>query len=356
MTIYQAMQLNVKNLKDTINEADTKKDKHRYILAMFLKNIFCLIFCIIFISFFTSFFGQENSSVGITGLLAVLAFRFTDLDYNVKQSCLAILVAFAICAIAPHIANKSPIVIGLIINFIALLIIMILTSHQVSYANHFSFILGYILLWGNDVDGNSYFNRVIAMMIAGLITTIVYYHCHHKETSINNFKTIINDFFKLSQRTCWYLKLSSAIALIFCLGELFNFSRTMWIAFSCMSIINIDYKQIIFKLKHRAVFVIIGSIIFGVIFTFIPHKYLGLAGLLGGLLVGFCGSYHWQTAFNCFGALAVAVDLFGLVNAIIIRIIANITGSIFSFVYHHLFEKLIQLSSNDNLSLDNYVK
>ena len=35
MTIYQAMQLNVKNLKAAISDTPTKKDKHRYIAAIF---------------------------------------------------------------------------------------------------------------------------------------------------------------------------------------------------------------------------------------------------------------------------------------------------------------------------------
>ena len=34
-------------------------------------------------------------------------------------------------------------------------------------------------------------------------------------------------------------------------------------------------------------------------------------------------------------------------------IVANIAGSIFSFVYHHLFEKIIQLLINENLMFDN---
>lgn len=353
MTIYQAMQLNVKNLKLTINEATSKKDKYRYILALILRNITCLIFCILFISFFNKFFGQENSSVAITGLLAVLAFRFTDLDYDVNQSCLALLASFAICTIAPHIANLAPGLVGLIINFIALLTILVLTSHQVSYANHFSFVLGYILLWGNDVSGYSYTNRLVATTVAGIICVGVYYHCHHKKEFNNSIKTILDDFFTLSNRTCWYLKLSSAIALVFYLGELLHFSRTMWIAFACMSIINIDYKQIVFKLKYRSAFVIVGSVVFALLFTFIPHEYLGIASIAGGLLVGFSGSYHWQTAFNCFGALAITVDLFGLVNAVAIRIIANITGSIFSFVYHHLFDKFLQISSSNELIIEN---
>ena len=108
MTIYQAMQLNVKNLKAAISDTPTKKDKHRYIAAMILRNIFCLAFCIIFITFFTTLFGNENSSVGIIGLLAVLSLRFTDLDFNIKQSTLALIASFVICAIAPHLANIVP--------------------------------------------------------------------------------------------------------------------------------------------------------------------------------------------------------------------------------------------------------
>ena len=353
MTIYQAMQLNVKNLKAAISDAPTKKDKHRYIAAMILRNIFCLAFCIIFITFFTTLFGNENSSVGIIGLLAVLSLRFTDLDFNIKQSTLALIASFVICAIAPHLANIVPLGFGLLINFSALLLILILTSHQVSYANHFTFILGYILLWGNDVSENSYTLRIIAMMVAAIFTALVYYHCHYQQTMKLNFKDILKDFFSPSKRTFWYLKISSAIALVIFLGEMLNFSRTMWIAFACMSIINIDHEQIIYKFKHRALFVVVGSIIFGILFTIVPKEYLGLAGILGGIMVGFRGSYHWQTVFNCFGALAITIDLFGFLNAIIIRIVANIAGSIFSFVYHHLFEKIIQLLINENLMFDN---
>lgn len=165
---------------------------------MILRNIFCLAFCIIFITFFTTLFGNENSSVGIIGLLAVLSLRFTDLDFNIKQSTLALIASFVICAIAPHLANIVPLGFGLLINFSALLLILILTSHQVSYANHFTFILGYILLWGNDVSENSYTLRIIAMMVAAIFTALVYYHCHYQQTMKLNFKDILKDFLVLA--------------------------------------------------------------------------------------------------------------------------------------------------------------
>lgn len=353
MSIYQAMQLNVKDLKTKINTAATKKEKHRFILAMVLRNISCLAFCIIFITIFSMFFGNENSAVGIIGLLAVLSLRFTDFDFEIKQSIIALFTSFAICTFAPHLANHVSLGVGLLINFSALLTILILTSHQVNYANHFTFILGYILLWGNDVNNEKFTLRIIAMLLAAAITALVYYHCHHNQPMKNKFSDIIKDFFTLTKRSIWYLKISSAIALVLFCGELLHFSRTMWIAFACMSIININHEQLIYKFKHRAIFVVIGSIVFGLLFTIVPKEYLAFAGVLGGLMVGFSGSYHWQTVFNCFGALAITIDLFGFVNAIYIRILANIIGSIFSFSYHHLFEKTIQLLCHKKLVLEN---
>lgn len=352
MTIYQAMQLNVKNLKKAIHESSTKKEKQRYILAMVLRNICCLIFCIIFITLVSTIFGQENSYVGIIGVLAILSLRFTDLDFKISQSIFALIGSLMICVICPHLANQVSIELGLIINFTSLLSLLILTCHQVEYANHFTFILGYILLWGNDVNGNSFINRIIAMFVVAIMTIIIYIHCHYKQTTTNTLKTILQDFFTFDQRTIWYLKLSSAIALVFFFGKLLNFSRPMWIAFACMSVTNFDHQQINFKFKYRTSFAIIGSLIFGLLFTFIPKDYLSLAGILGGILVGFSGSYQWQTAFNCFGAIAITIDMFGFYNAIVIRIIANLAGSTFSYVYHHLFEKAIYLLTNSTYIIE----
>ena len=92
------------------------------------------------------------------------------------------------------------------------------------------------------------------MMVAAIFTALVYYHCHYQQTMKLNFKDILKDFFSPSKRTFWYLKISSAIALVIFLGEMLNFSRTMWIAFACMSIINIDHEQIIYKFKQSCSF------------------------------------------------------------------------------------------------------
>lgn len=338
MTTYQAMQLNVKNLKNKINLAQSKQEKHHYLRALLIRNIAILIFCIVLISFFTTLFKPENSGVGILTLLAILSFRFTDFNFDTKQSIIALLICFLLCGIGPFLANQLPLILGFIVNFSAILIILILSSHEVNYANHFTFLLGYILLWGNPGD---FLTRMLALSCGGIISALVYYRNHRHQQYEHNFKMVINDFCSLNERSLWYLKLSSALALTLYLGILCNFSRTMWIAFTVMSVITIEHEQTIFKLKHRALYVLIGCLIFTLLSIIFPKNFLALAGIVGGILVGFSGSYKWQMAFNCFGALAAAIDLFGFFNAIIIRIIANVIGSVFSFIYHHLFDKVV---------------
>ena len=55
MTIYQAMQLNVKNLKAAMSDAPTKKDKHRYIAAMILRNIYASLLYYLYHFFYKHF-------------------------------------------------------------------------------------------------------------------------------------------------------------------------------------------------------------------------------------------------------------------------------------------------------------
>ena len=44
----------------------------------------------------------------------------------------------------------------------------------------------------------------------------------------------------------------------------------------------------------------------------------------------YSAGYAWQTVFNTFGALYIAENLFGLKKAIILRIAANVFGSLYA--------------------------
>lgn len=72
----------------------------------------------------------------------------------------------------------------------------------------------------------------------------------------------------------------------------------------------------------------------------LPDHIFQWIGLIGGIGVGYSAGYAWQTVFNTFGALYIAENLFGLKNAIILRIAANVFGSLYAYGFDQLFRKI----------------
>ena len=55
-----------------------------------------------------------------------------------------------------------------------------------------------------------------------------------------------------------------------------------------------------------------------------PGRLVSYIGILGGIGVGFSAQYGWQAVFNTFGALAIAVETYGLQGAVSLRVIQNV--------------------------------
>ncbi len=341
MNFYEAMQLGAVNLKPLIKEIKDDKLKKKYIAAFIIKNFLTLLFCMIIVTFFNNAFGSDNSIVGVVTVIALLTFRFSDLDFKTEQSAIAILGIFAIFIISPYVASISHPVLASIINFTSMMAIVILSCHNVTLSNQSTLVLSYLLLYGYHVDDISgYINRVVALILGGIIVTGVFYFKHRKVNFENSFKDVINDIDFTTSRTKWQFKLVLGITIIILIGELVHLPRVIWAGFAFMSLIQPDEEKMEDRLKKRYPFTSIGSLIFGAIYLFIPEEYIGYVGIIGGLMVGFSGSYSWQTSFNCFGALSAAVPVFGLQWAIIIRILDNVIGVVYGKVYNKIFDKV----------------
>ena len=124
------------------------------------------------------------------------------------------------------------------------------------------------------------------------------------------------------------------------IGQLIGLPKVMWIGFACMSILQPTQEKIDFRLRTRFPYMIVGCIMYFIIYLVMPNEYANLIGMLGGIMVGFSGTYEWQTVFNCFGALASAVPVLGLGGAIILRILNNGFGAIYSKVFNYIFNKV----------------
>ncbi len=350
MNFYQAMQLGAVNLKPLIKKTEDKKERQKYITAFVIKNLLCLLFCMIVVTCFSYVFGNENSIVGVVTVMAILTFRFSNLDFDVKQSAFTIFIIFCIYMIFPTLAAISSPVVKCIINFIAIMAILILSCHNVIFSNQSILVLSYLLLYGYPVTSvSSYTSRVVALAIGGIMVAIIFYIKQRKRKFENKFTDIIKDFNFRNDRTKWQIKLALAICTSILIGDILHLPRTMWIGFACMSIVQPNKVQVNTRCKERIPFVTIGCIIYLMLYFVLPKQLLMVIGILGGIMVGFSATYKWQTVFNAFGALSSAVPLLGLDVALIFRVVDNAFGAIYGKVFSDLYDMVVDKFTKKNV-------
>ena len=340
MTFYQAMQLGAVNLKPLIKDCEDKNLKMKYTIAFILKNILCLLFCMAVVMCFSALFGEENSIVGVITIVALLTFRFSNLNFDVKQSAITMIGIFGILIVGPHFAAVSNPILGFIINFICILTIVILACHNVNLSNQSIFILSYLLLYGNEVSSNVLINRAFGLILGAIIVAGIFYYKQKHVKFENTISTIIKDVDFKNERTKWQVKFTFGVCLSLLIGELFNLPRAVWIAFACVSVLQPNQEKIDTRYKIRPIYTIVGCIAFTIIYLILPNSIKSNIGLIGGLMVGFSATYHWQTVFNCFGALASVIPILGLEGAIVLRVAYNILGSLYAKCFNKIFDKV----------------
>lgn len=349
MTFYQAMQLGANVLKPMIKDTTNKKLRKKYITALIVKDFLCLFFCMAVIIAFSSVFGNENSIVGVVTVILLLTFRFSNLDFEVKQSTFTLLGIFAIYMIGPFIASISSPIVASIINFLFIMIIVILSCHNVVLCNQSTLVLSYLLLYGYEVTSiDTYINRMIGLLVGGIIVCGIFYYKQRKVKFDNNLTDIIKDFTLTNERSRWQLKLSLGICTGMLIGELIGLPRSMWIGCSCLSLVQPTTDKLEFRCKTRPKYLILGCLLFGLIYVILPTSLRGNIGIVGGLLIGLSATYEWQTVFNCFGALGAAIPVLGFELAILIRIVNNVFAALYSKVFNNVFIKFEEYISSIN--------
>lgn len=338
MKFYDVMQLDASKTKNLLKETENKNDKRRYRFAFVVKNVLCMLFCITVVMAFSFIFGSENSTAGVIVLLAILSMRQANLDIKPVQGTALIPILFGILAIAPHLAAGLSTFPAAICNLCSILLIVVLSCHNMYMFNHTTFVLGYILLTGYDVSGDAFIRRIFALMAGSILVSLIYYKNHRKDASVYSIGDLFRGLLVFDERTQWQLKMTVGITSGMLMGSFLGIPRVMWIGFSCMTLLSPLQNQVTVRLRQRIVGVVAGSLLFGFLYHFLPGDPLVYIGLLGGFCVGFSGTYRWQTVFNCFGSLAVAVGTMGLQGAVLFRIINNVAGVLYSFCFHKCWE------------------
>lgn len=333
MTIYRALQLNAAGSKDLIKNSLSNKERLKWSMVYLLKVVLTLSFCILFISAFSTVFGAENSITGVVVLLILLLVRGADFGINMRGSTLALFFLFFILAIGTHCANLLPAPLSFVMHLCCFFAITMLGCHNLIMSNQFTFILGYLLLYGYDVSGVVYISRLSALFVGFLLCCVVYWANHRKRYYKRGFLHLLKEFDLSSSRSQWQIRISLGTASAMLAASLLALPRIMWVGIACMSIMTPLIKDSGYREIRRLLFNIVGGLIFIMLYHLLPAEIRPYLGILGGIGVGFSATYSFQTIFNTLGALLIAVSLFGLYQAVLLRIAVNL----FAVLYCHIF-------------------
>ncbi len=340
MTFYQELQLSSVGSKQLIRNTTDKKEKQRHILIYNFKVYLVMVFCVAVVTLYNKWTGNDNSVVGVTVLLALLVLRQADFGIKTTHGLLSIMGIFAILMAGPRLANILSPIGAFFVNVISIFLLMILGCHNVIMHNHSTFVLGYLLLYGYDVTGHAYKMRLIGLLVGMLVCMGVFYKNQKNRPYRRSFLDLFREFDIHSARNRWYVKLTFIVSGAMLIVSLLGLPRAMWAGIACMSVCLPFTEDGVPRAKDRGMFNVVGCALFIVLYLLLPKSMHSLIGIIGGIGVGYSAGYRWQTAFNTFGALAIASSLFGMWTAVALRVGINVLASIYTVFLNRMADKI----------------
>lgn len=343
MSFYNTLQLDPAVIKPKIRSAETTKERFKLITAMTLRSILIVAFSIAFIASLSNIFGSENSPMLVALFCILLGVRFVDFGYCIKDSMLNLGIVFLLLLFAPVIASSLNPILAICVHFIAFFTILFMTCDKPELGNGGLYSFAYVYLSGNPVTGVILWKRFVLTIVGYILCGAVFYLKHREKNKGIRFFDVASKFDISKEKHRWQVRLALGTALILAIASFLKLERFMWAGFACASMMsNYPYcVKIEKRVFDRVVGVIIGSLLYFGIYVIMPESFHTFFGPLGGLCLGFSTKYSYKNAINCFGALMLATELYGVKGAVALRIFDNIVGVIFAFVFVLLFRQFV---------------
>lgn len=342
MTVYQELQLNQAGSKALIRASQGKGEKWKHILIYNFKIYLTVMFCTVFVTIYGQLFGGENSIVGVVVLLAVLVFRNVDLGFHAGESMGVMMGIFAVLAAGPHAANLVGPAAAALIHFVCIFCLSFFGCHNVIMSNHSTLVLSYLMLYGYDVSGQAYRMRLLGLLCGGIWVSLMLFRKQRKRVFRRRLADLFREFRLQSTRSRWQLGLALLIPAVLLIGEGLGFQRSMWIGFAAMSVYQPFEKDLKKRALHRFLGTLLGCLVFYGLTLVLPAEVLSLLGIAGGIAVGYCATYLWQTAGNVMGAMTAAVGIYGAKAAVELRIWDNLLGILGAVVFFMTYTWVIR--------------
>ena len=334
-SFYQLLQLGPHQMKALI-KSKPKGQRGKYILNMIVRNILIVGFALFFVGGANVIFGSNNTSVAIAYFCILLQSRYVNYGYKFRDLLVNLGIMSLIFAIDNQISPNLPPLLALVANLIFISIIVFMTCHNPRLGNVAVYVDSYLFttFMSPSTNVHDFDLRVIEIIIGFVICAYSFYKHHHKHNSDVQFVDTLKTFDWKSDVTQWQLKVILGISIIIFIGQSLNIPRNFWMAIAALSILLPfgDYSKAK-RVFERIGGVIVGCILFMILFYLLPPAYSSLIGPIGGFFIGFSTTYHWNSVFNCFGSLALAAAIYGPKISIELRVFNNVLGCIAALVF-----------------------
>lgn len=150
------------------------------------------LFCVAFITLHNRLFGEENSIIAVILLTGIFMLMRGNFGYQSKQAAAIIPVIFLLMVTMAKLSLWNS-YIGILINFFTVFTILILKSHDLTQGNHVPFLMEYLFCQGYDVTGTIYRNRIISVVIGGILIAVIYYIANHKKVYRRSIKDLYHE-------------------------------------------------------------------------------------------------------------------------------------------------------------------
>lgn len=343
MTFYNALQMDPAILKAKIAQCDTAAEKRFYWFAMALRSLLIVGFAVVFISGLARLFGQDNTPLAVALFCILLGIRFVNFEYCMGDSLVTLAAALAILLFTPTAVAVAPPYLAIPLHFVSFFLLLYMTTQKPELGNGGLYSFAYVYLTGNPVFGEALARRTMMAVVGYILCAIILYRKHRHAHGEVRFHHVLQRFDLHNIVHLWQFRMALGVSLVLTAGRYFGVERFMWMGFACASLLcEYPYSDsVTTRFWQRIVGVFAGSGAYLVIYLITPDSLHFLLGPLGGLCLGFCRDYRYKTAFNCFGALMLATGIYGLGNAVVLRITDTILGVLFALVFTFLFQKLV---------------
>lgn len=343
MKFYDALQMDPSILKRKIAACETRREKNYYWLAITVRSVLIVAFAIVFISLLSGIFGADNTAMAVALFCIMLGLRFVNFEYCVGDSLFTLAIALAILVLAPSAVAVIPPV-GLIpLHFAAFFGLLYITTQRPELGNGGLYSFAYVYLTGNPVSGEALVRRGMLALVGYLICGAILFAKHRELHKKIRFHHVVRKFSLSNPVHLWQLRMALGVSLVLSAGQIWGMERFMWIGFACASLLSqYPYSHdTTLRFRQRIVGAVVGSCLFFILYQLTPEALHSLLGPLGGLCLGFCTDYRYKTAMNCFGALMLGAGIYGVQQAVLLRIVNTFLGVAFGLLFALLFHKVV---------------